>query len=152
MPQAVSIWVDADACPRVIRDILFRAAQRKGVALTLVANHHLPVPNSPLIRCLQVEQGYDVADNLIAQRAQANDLVVTSDIPLAAEVIGRGAHVITPRGERYTRNNVRQRLNMRDFMDTMRGSGETTGGPPALGQRERQAFANCLDQYLAKYA
>jgi len=152
MSQAVSIWVDADACPRVIRDILFRAAQRKEVALTLVANHPLPVPNSPLIRCLQVEHGYDVADNLIAQRARENDLVVTSDIPLAAEVIGKGAHVITPRGERYTRNNVRQRLNMRDFMDTMRGSGEMTGGPPALGPRERQAFANCLDQYLAKYA
>lgn len=151
MKQVISIWVDADACPRVIRDILFRAAERKEVALTLVANHFLPVPQSPLIRCLQVEHGYDVADNFIARQARENDLVVTSDIPLAAEVIARGAHVITPRGERYTRNNVRQRLNMRDFMDTMRGSGETTGGPPALGPRERQAFANALDQYLAKY-
>jgi uncharacterized protein YaiI (UPF0178 family) len=148
----VSIWVDADACPKVIREILFRAAQRKEVPLTLVANHALPVPKSPLIRCLQVEQGFDVADNFIAQQARENDLVITSDIPLAAEVIEKGAHVISSRGERYTKNNVRQRLNMRDFMDTMRSSGEMTGGPPALGQRERQEFANALDRYLARYA
>jgi len=152
MKQTISIWVDADACPKVIREILFRAARRSSVPLTLVANHALPVPQSPLIRCLQVEQGYDVADSLIVQQVEENDLVVTSDIPLAAEVIEKGAHVITSRGERYTRNNVRQRLNMRDFMDTMRGSGEMTGGPPALGPRERQAFANCLDQYLARYS
>lgn len=152
MADTVSIWVDADACPRVVREILFRAAQRKEVPLILVANHVLPIPKSPLIRCLQVEQGFDVADNLIVERVGENDLVVTSDIPLAAEVIEKGAHVITSRGERYTKSNVRQRLNMRDFMDTMRSSGEMTGGPPALGQRERQAFANALDQYLAKYA
>lgn len=152
MSETVSIWVDADACPKVIREILFRAAQRKEVSLTLVANHALPVPASPYIRCLQVAHGFDVADDFIAQQARENDLVITSDIPLAAEVIEKGAHVITSRGERYTRNNVRQRLNMRDFMDTMRSSGEMTGGPPALGQRERQAFANALDQYLAKYA
>ncbi len=152
MAESVAIWVDADACPRVIREILYRAAQRKEVPLTLVANHALPIPKSPLIRCLQVEQGFDVADNFIVQQAKANDLVITSDIPLAAEVIEKGAHVITSRGERYTKHNVRQRLNMRDFMDTMRASGEMTGGPPALGQRERQAFANALDQYLAKHA
>jgi uncharacterized protein YaiI (UPF0178 family) len=152
MTATVSIWVDADACPKVIRDILFRAAQRKEVPLALVANHALPIPKSPFIRCLQVAQGFDVADNFIVQQAQENDLVITSDIPLAAEVIERGAHVITSRGERYTKNNVRQRLNMRDFMDTMRSSGEMTGGPPALGQRDKQAFANALDQYLAKYA
>ncbi|MCP4465433.1 MAG: YaiI/YqxD family protein [Halieaceae bacterium] len=144
-----SIWVDADACPKVIRDILFRAAQRAGIQLTLVANHALPVPKSPLIKCIQVEQGFDMADNFIVQHVKANDLVITSDIPLAAELIEKGAQVITSRGEKYTRDNVRQRLNMRDFMDTMRSSGEMTGGPPALGQRERQAFANGLDQYLA---
>lgn len=152
MPEKVAIWVDADACPRVIREILFRAAQRVSVPLTLVANHALQIPKSPLIRCLQVEQGFDKADNYIAQQVRENDLVVTSDIPLAAEVIEKGALVISARGERYTRNNVRQRLNMRDFMETMRSSGEVTGGPPALGQRERQAFANALDQYLARYA
>ena len=152
MSDTVSIWVDADACPKVIREILFRAAQRVSVPLTLVANHQLPIPKSPLIRCVQVEQGFDVADNFIVQQVQENDLVVTSDIPLAAEVIEKGAKVITSRGERYTRNTVRQRLNMRDFMDTMRSSGEITGGPPALGPRERQAFGNALDQYLAKYA
>lgn len=152
MTTSVSIWVDADACPKVIREILFRAAQRTEVSLTLVANHALPIPKSPFIRCLQVEQGFDVADNYITQQAKENDLVITSDIPLAAEVIEKGVHVITSRGERYTKNNVRQRLNMRDFMDTMRSSGEMTGGPPALGQRDKQAFANALDQYLAQYA
>lgn len=152
MTTRVSIWVDADACPKVIREILFRAAQRKEVSLTLVANHALPIPKSSFIRCLQVAQGFDVADNFIVQQAQENDLVITSDIPLAAEVIEKGVHVITSRGERYTKNNVRQRLNMRDFMDTMRSSGEMTGGPPTLGQRDKQAFANALDQYLAKYA
>ena len=152
MTRTVAIWVDADACPRVIRDILFRAAIRVGVPLNLVANHALPIPNSPLIRNVQVAQGFDVADNLIAERVGENDLVVTSDIPLAAEVIEKGAQVISSRGERYTRNNIRQRLNMRDFMETMRSSMEVGGGPPALGQRDRQAFANALDSYLARYA
>jgi uncharacterized protein YaiI (UPF0178 family) len=152
MAAGNSIWVDADACPRAVRDILFRAAQRVNIRLTLVANHPLPVPGSPLIRCLQVRHGFDEADKLIAEQVNENDLVVTSDIPLAAEVIEKGAQVISPRGEAYTRNNVRQRLNMRDFMDTMRSSGEHTGGPPAFGSRERQAFANLLDRYLAKYA
>ena len=152
MREGVAIWVDADACPKVVREILFRAAQRVEVPVTLVANHQLPVPPSKFIRCLQVAQGFDVADDLIAREAAENDLVVTSDIPLAAEVIEKGARVISPRGEAYTANNIRQRLNMRDFMDTMRSSGEHTGGPAAFGQRERQAFANLLDQYLAKYA
>jgi uncharacterized protein YaiI (UPF0178 family) len=152
MTQAVSIWVDADACPRVIREILFRAAERVEIGLTLVANHAVPVPPSPLIKMLQVEQGFDVADNFIVQQVCENDLVITSDIPLAAEVIEKGAHVITSRGERYTRNNIRQRLNMRDFMETMRSSMEVGGGPPALGPRDRQAFANALDSYLAKYS
>lgn len=152
MTQAVSIWVDADACPKVIREILFRAAVRVGVPLTLVANHALPTPKSPLITTLQVAQGFDVADNLIVERVRENDLVVTSDIPLAAELIDKGAHVISSRGERYTRNNIGQRLNMRDFMETMRSSVEVGGGPPALGPRDKQAFANALDSYLARYA
>lgn len=152
MSDSVSIWVDADACPKVIREILFRAAQRVEVPLTLVANHSLAVPASPLIRMQQVEQGFDVADNVIVQLVGENDLVITSDIPLAAEVIEKGAHVITSRGERYTRNNIRQRLNMRDFMETMRSSMEVGGGPPALGPKDKQAFGNALDSYLAKYA
>lgn len=152
MSEGVSIWVDADACPKVIREILFRAAQRVEVPLTLVANHSLPVPASPLVRMQQVEQGFDVADNVIVQHVAENDLVITSDIPLAAEVIEKGAQVITSRGERYTRNNIRQRLNMRDFMETMRSSMEVGGGPPALGPKDKQAFGNALDSYLAKYA
>ena len=152
MSEGVSIWVDADACPKVIREILFRAAQRVAVPLTLVANHALPVPASPLVRMQQVEQGFDVADNVIVQQVAEHDLVITSDIPLAAEVIEKGAHVITSRGERYTRNNIRQRLNMRDFMETMRSSMEVGGGPPALGPKDKQAFGNAMDSYLAKYA
>lgn len=152
MTQTVSIWVDADACPKVIKEILFRAATRVEVPLILVANHALPVPPSPLISTLQVAQGFDVADNYIVQQVRENDLVITSDIPLAAEVIDKGGHVISSRGERYSSDNIRQRLNMRDFMDTMRSSGEMTGGPPTLGPRDRQAFANALDRYLARYA
>jgi uncharacterized protein YaiI (UPF0178 family) len=151
MTKKISIWVDADACPKLIREILFRAAQRAGVRLTLVANHALPVPPSPLISSVQVEQGFDVADDFIVQQVGENDLVITSDIPLAAEVIDKGAQVITSRGERFTRNNIRQRLNMRDFMETMRSSMVVGGGPPALGARDKQAFANALDSYLAKY-
>ena len=152
MATNVSIWVDADACPKAIREILFRAAQRAQVPLTLVANHALPVPASPLIRMRQVERGFDVADDYIAQQVGPDDLVITSDIPLAAEVIDKGGHALSPRGERYTTNNIRQRLNMRDFMDTMRSSMEVGGGPPALGQREKQDFANALDRYLARHA
>ncbi len=145
--------MDADACPRVIRDILVRAAQRVQVPLAFVANHALGVPQSPWVRSIQVEKGFDIADNYIAQQVAENDLVITSDIPLAAEVIELGAHVITSRGEKYTRNNVRQRLNMRDFMETMRSSAvEVGGGPPALSARDKQEFANALDTYLAKYA
>ncbi len=117
----------------------------------LVANHAIAVPNSPWIRSVQVPQGFDVADNLIATEVCPGDLVITSDIPLAAEVIDKGAGVISPRGEQFTRNNIRQRLNMRDFMDTLRASGEVGGGPPALGERDKQAFANALDRYLARH-
>ena len=152
MAKMTAIWVDADACPKVIKEILFRAAERVEISLTLVANHSLQVPASPWIRALQVAQGFDVADDYIATQVAENDLVITADIPLAAEVIERGAHVISPRGERFTAGNIRQRLNMRDFMDTMRSSGEMTGGPPPLNQRDRQEFANALDSLLARYA
>ena len=145
----MQIWVDADACPRVIKEILFRAAERVGVPLTLVANQPVSVPPSRLIRSVQVGSGFDVADNLIVQRMSPGDLVVTADIPLAAEVIGTGGLALNPRGELYTSDNIRERLNMRDFMDTLRGSGIQTGGPPALSQADRQAFANQLDRLLA---
>jgi len=146
----MQIWVDADACPKVIKEILFRAAQRTGIPLTLVANKLLLVPNSPHIRALQVEHGFDVADNEIVKRLQPGDLVITGDIPLAAEVIDKGGHALNPRGELYNSENVRALLTMRDFMDTLRASGIQTGGPPSLSQADRQAFANQLDRLLAR--
>lgn len=149
--MAITIWVDADACPRVIREILFRAAKRVERPLILVANHVISVPNSPWISCRQVPQGFDVADDYIVQQVSAGDLVITSDIPLAAEVIEKGAGVISSRGEQLTANNIRPRLNMRDFMETMRSTGELSGGPPALGAKDKQAFANALDRYLAQH-
>ena len=145
------IWVDADACPNVIKEILFRAAERTGVMVTLVANQHISVPGSRYIRSIQVASGFDVADNTIVERVQEGELVVTADIPLAADVIEKGGLALNPRGELYTAENIRQRLNMRDFMDTMRGSGMVTGGPPPLGQAEKMAFANQLDRLLAQY-
>ena len=148
----MKIWIDADACPVVIKDILFRAAQRTGVQLTLVANQYLRVPSAANISMIQVAQGFDVADNEIVKRAGKGDLVITSDIPLAAEVIDKGAHVLSPRGELYSTDNIRARLNMRDFMDTLRSSGVDTGGPPALNQADRQAFANHLDTFLTRHA
>ncbi len=148
----MQIWVDADACPRVIRDILLRAAARTGVMLTLVANQPLQTPPARHVRSLQVAPGFDVADNEIARRVAAGDLVVTADIPLAAEVIAKGAQALSPRGELYTRENIGARLNMRDFMDNLRGSGINTGGPPPLNQADRQAFANHLDRLLANRA
>ena len=144
------IWVDADACPRVIKDILYRAADRVGVPLILVANQPLQVPASPNIRSIQVAPGFDVADNHIVQQAQPGDLVITADIPLAAEAIDKGALALNPRGELYTKENIRQRLNMRDFLDTLRSSGINTGGPAALSQTDRQAFANQLDRLLQR--
>ncbi len=145
-----TIWVDADACPRVVRDILCRAAQRTGIALTFVANQSVPVPANTNITAIQVPSGFDIADNEIVRRAAAGDLVITGDIPLAAEVMEKGASALSPRGELFTDNTIRQRLNMRDFMDTLRASGVQSGGPPPLGQRERQQFANALDRYLAQ--
>ena len=143
------IWVDADACPKVIKEILFRAAERVSMPLILVANQPLQVPASKYIRSVQVASGFDVADNYIVQQAQSGDLVVTADIPLAAEVVEKGCLALNPRGERYTTENIRQRLNMRDFMDTMRASGLETGGPPTFSHANRMAFANQLDQILA---
>lgn len=148
----MQIWVDADACPVVIKEILFRAAQRTGVQTTLVANRQISVPASRHIRFVQVGAGFDVADNEIVRRVQPGDLVITADIPLAAEVIARQAVALSPRGELYTESNIRARLNMRDFMESLRASGIDTGGPPPLKQSDRQAFANRLDSYLAQHA
>ncbi len=146
----MKIWVDADACPVVIKEILFRAAERTGVRLTLVANQPVPVPPSRLIQSIQVASGFDVADNEIVKRLDAGDLVITGDIPLAAEVIEKGGHALNPRGELYTTDNIKARLTMRDFMETLRSSGVDTGGPPPLSQSDRQAFANHLDKILRK--
>jgi uncharacterized protein YaiI (UPF0178 family) len=148
----MKIWVDADACPVVIKDILFRAAQRTGLQLTLVANQTVRVPAAANIKMIQVAHGFDVADNEIVKRVGAGDLVITSDIPLAAEVIEKGGFALSPRGELYSTDNIRARLNMRDFMDTLRSSGVDTGGPPALNQGDRQAFANHLDKFLTRHA
>ena len=144
-----AIWVDADACPKVIKEILYRAADRKGIPLTLVANQPLQVPRSKNIRAVQVSAGFDVADNFIVQQARPSDLVITADIPLAAELVGKGCLALNPRGELYTEDNIRERLNMRDFMDTLRGSGIDTGGPASLSQADRREFANRLDRLLA---
>lgn len=149
----MKIWVDADACPVVVKEILFRAAARTGVELTLVANQAMNTPSSPNINTLQVSQGFDVADDEIVKRLASGDLVITSDIPLAAEVIEKGGHALSPRGEMHTTENIRARLNMRDFMDTMRASGaEMGGGPSAFSQRDKQTFANSLDRFLARHA
>lgn len=148
----MKIWVDADACPVVIKEILYRAAERTGVPLILVANQSLSTPNSDFISTVQVPRGFDVADDEIVKRCEAGDLVITSDIPLAAEIIEKGGHALSPRGEMHTTENIRARLNMRDFLDTMRASGVDTGGPPAFSQRDRQEFANNLDRFLTRSA
>ena len=147
----MKIWVDADACPVVVKEILFRAAERTAVPVVLVANQPLYVPSSEYIKTLQVPQGFDVADDEIVRRLSAGDLVITGDIPLAAEAIEKGAKVLSPRGELHTSENIRARLNMRDFLDTMRASGVDTGGPNAMSQRDRQEFANALDRILTRY-
>ena len=148
----MKIYVDADACPTVIKDILYRLSQRTGIEVILVANQPLSVPRIPSVRSIQVSQGFDVADNHIVELAEVDDLVITADIPLAAEVIDKGAKALNPRGELYTKSNIRARLNMRDFMDSMRSSGvQVGGGPPPLSQRDRMDFANALDSYIAKF-
>ncbi len=147
----MKIWVDADACPVLIKEILYRAAERTEVPLTLVANKALRIPRSQFIDMLQVEYGFDVADNEIVKRLHAGDLVITSDIPLASEVVDKGGYALDPRGELYTEENIRSRLNIRDFMDSLRSSGVDTGGPPALSQSDRNEFANQLNNLLTKY-
>ena len=147
-----TIWVDADACPVAVREILCRAANRTQCRTVFVANHPLPLPKSPHIQMLQVERGFDVADHEIARRCQVGDLVITADIPLAADVVARGASGLSPRGERFTPDNVKARLNMRDFMDSLRSSGIDTGGAPPLSQTDRQQFANQLDRWLQQHA
>ncbi len=147
----MKIWVDADACPGVIKEILFKASRRTRVPLTLVANHAMSVPKLQWVDLLQVESGFDVADNEIVKRLETGDLVITGDIPLAAEVVEAGGHALNPRGERYTKDNIRQRLNMRDFMDTLRSSGVDTGGPTAFSPADRREFANQLDRFLQQH-
>ncbi len=151
MTTKVQIWVDADACPAVIKEILFRAAERINIELTLVANHYMRIPKSRSINFLKVTSGLDVADTEIVTRLSAGDLVITSDIPLAALVVEKGGHALNPRGELYTTDNIKARLNMRDFMDSLRGSGIDTGGPPALSKNDRMSFANQLDRLLTQY-
>ena len=147
----MKIWVDADACPVVIKQILFRAADRKKIQVTLVANHAMPTPPSQFITFLRVSSGFDVADNEIVKRLNAGDLVVTADIPLAAEVIENGGKALNPRGQLYTSDNIKERLETRDFMESMRSTGlEIGGGPPPMNQKDRQDFANNLDKILAK--
>lgn len=146
----MTIWVDADACPVAVKTILFKAANRAEEPLYLVANQPLQVPPSPYIYTIQVPPGFDVADNEIVKRAEPRDLVITSDIPLAAEVIEQGALALSPRGELMTADSIRARLSMRDFLDTLRSSGVHTGGPPAFSAQDKQAFANQLDRWLAK--
>lgn len=146
----MTIWVDADACPNVIKSVLFRAAERTGIALTLVANQPLSVPRHPNIRTMVVSSGFDEADNEIVRRVGPGDLAVTADIPLAAELLDKGAEVISPRGEVYTAGTIRSRLNMRDFMETLRSSGIQSGGPASLSETDKRSFANALDRYLAR--
>ncbi len=146
----MKIWVDADACPKVIRETLVRAAERTGVECTFVANHVIPLPKRNNIIALQVAPGFDIADNEIVKRVAAGDLVITSDIPLADEVITKGALALSSRGELFTSETIKARLNIRDFLETMRSSGIQTGGPNALSQTERREFANHLDRWLAR--
>jgi uncharacterized protein YaiI (UPF0178 family) len=146
------IYVDADACPTVIKEILYRVSQRTSIEVTLVANQPLATPRIPTVKSIRVGSGFDVADDHIVKLVEANDLVITADIPLASEVIEKGGMALNPRGELYTSGNIKARLNMRDFMDTMRSSGlQVGGGPPPLSQKDRMAFANALDRYIATH-
>jgi len=147
----MKIWVDADACPVVIKEILFKAAERTKIQTTLVANHAIRIPPSKIISFMQVKSGFDIADDEIVKRVTKDDLVITADIPLADEVITKSAIALSPRGELFTKENIKSRLNIRDFMDTMRASGVQTGGPPPLNQSDRQAFANHLDTIIMRY-
>ena len=146
----MQIWVDADACPVVIKEMLFRAAERTQTDVTLVANHTLTIPPSKFIHFSQVNKGFDVADNVIVERIQSGDLLISNDIPLAADAVEKGAMVLGTRGEVYTANNIKARLDMRDFMETLRATGVDTGGPSAISQADRQTFANQLDRWLTQ--
>lgn len=148
---SIKIWVDADACPVVIRDILHKAAERTAISVTLVANQYISIPPSKFINFIQVSKGFDVADNEIVKRLNSGDLVITGDIPLAAEVIEKGGYALNHRGELYTSENIKECLNMRDFMDSLRSSGIETRGPSALNKSDRQAFANQLDKFLSSH-
>lgn len=148
----MKIWVDADACPKAVKDMLFRVAERAKTAVTLVTNQCLRLPPSAFVTLIQVEQGPDVADDEIVKRCEKGDLIITADIPLAARVVEKGALALDPRGKLYDSENIKQILSMRDFMDSLRGSGIETGGPGGFGQRERQLFANELDRFIARAA
>jgi uncharacterized protein YaiI (UPF0178 family) len=148
MSVAMHIWVDADACPNVIKDILFRAAKRTQTKIILVANQMINIPPSPLIKMVRVPSGFDVADNYIIQQVKPGDLIITADIPLADAAIQKGGTALNPRGELYSENNIKQRLSVRDFTENLRNIGMVTGGPATLSKREIQAFANSLDQFL----
>ena len=148
----MKIWVDADACPVVVKEILYKAAERTGICVTLVANRPIRTPFASNIKCIQVAAGPDVADKEIVRRLDRGDLVITGDIPLAAEVIEKGGYALNPRGEQYSADDIGSRLSVRDFMDTLRASGVDTGGPPALSQSDRQTFANQLDKFITRYA
>jgi uncharacterized protein YaiI (UPF0178 family) len=147
--RPAQIWVDADACPVVVKEMLYRAAERTQTAVTFVANQYLSLPKNPWLKMQQVEKGFDVADHWIVQAAQVGDLVITADIPLADEVLEKGAQALNPRGEKYSLATIKAKLTLRDFMDTMRGSGEHTGGPAPISPKDKQAFANQLDRWLA---
>ena len=144
------IWVDADASPKAVKEILYRASERTNIPVTFVANQFLEVPRSPLIFAVKVASGFDVADNYIVEHSNKGDIAITQDIPLAAELVAKGCVVLNPRGERYTKENVRERLNMRDFMDSLRSSGVQTGGPEAFSKKDRMTFANALDNVLVQ--
>ena len=145
----MKIWVDADACPKPVKDILFRLAERKEIMVTFVANQRLRLVESPVIQLIQVEYGANIADDEIANKCEDGDLIITADIPLAARIVAKGAQALDPRGKIYDKNNIRQLLDMRNFMDELRGSGVETGGPPSFGQKERFKFANELDRFIA---
>ena len=144
------IWVDADASPKAVKEILYRASERTKIPVTFVANQFLEVPRSSLIFAVKVASGFDVADNYIVEHSNKGDIAITQDIPLAAELVAKGCVVLNPRGERYTNENVRERLNMRDFMDSLRSSGVQTGGPEAFSKKDRMTFANALDNVLVQ--
>lgn len=146
----MQIWVDADACPRVVKEILYKAAERLQCQLILVANQPLTTPRSAFIKTIRVAPGFDVADNMIVQQISRGDLVITADIPLAAEILEKGAEALNPRGEFYSHDTIRQKLTLRDFMEEMRSSGVQSGGPPPYNQTDRREFANALDRFLEK--